>query len=81
MGSDSIADFLLGAIDPERYKANDLLTASGVAAWMGCSVKSVCGWLHRHKIEPADVPGRTKRYSAGDVQVAIRRSRAAGEAE
>ena len=68
------------AIDPERYRSQELLTDRQIAEWLGCSPKSARSWLYRHKIDPADAPGRTKRYRAGDIQTALHRSRSGAEA-
>ena len=51
----------MNAIDPKQYAAHTLLTEKQVADWMDCSARSARSWLARHKIKPADAPGRTKR--------------------
>lgn len=70
----------MNAIDPKQYAAHQLLTEKQVADWMDCSPKSAHSWLYRHKIKPADAPGRTKRYRAGDVQAALERPNSGSEA-
>jgi hypothetical protein len=58
-------------IDPKRYAAHELLTDKQVGEWMNCTGRSARNWLAKHKIKPADVPGRTRRFKAGDVQSAL----------
>ena len=67
-------------IDPNQYSADDLLTEQQIGEWLGCSPKSVRSWLYKHKIAAADVPGRAKRYRAGNVKDAMKQSRANSEA-
>ena len=67
-------------IDPKRYAAYELLTDTQVGEWMNCTARSARNWLAKHKIKPADVPGRTKRFKAGDVQSALDNPRSGDEA-
>lgn len=70
----------MNAIDPTRFAPDQLLTEKQLGEWLDCSAKSVRHWLYRHKIKAADVPGRTKRYRAGDVQATLERPRWESEA-
>lgn len=62
-------------IDTERYQPSELLSQQEIADWMGCSAKSARSWINGHKIEAADVPGRTRRYRAGDIRRVILKPR------
>ncbi len=63
-------------VDLTRFAAHELLTQRQIGELFGCSPRSVRHWLHQHRIRAADAPGRTKRYRAGDVQVAVRGAQA-----
>lgn len=70
----------MNAIDPTRFALDQLLTDEQLGEWMNCSARSARNWLLRHKIKPADVPGRTKWYRAGDVRAQLESPNSEGEA-